>query len=116
MKFVTLADHQDRRQSSVDTRALEIATTSLVKIEGHEKVCTERYAQIQNNFEEVRSDIRLSVNGIQADIKTTVKEESSRWFKIGILVVTVMLGLVSGLVGVILRLVLKSPMGPLTGG
>ena len=45
-------------QESVDTRALEIATMALTKIESHEKTCESRYQELFKTNDAFRKEFR----------------------------------------------------------
>jgi len=46
-------------QESIDTRALEVATTALTKIESHERTCESRYLELYKTHESFRKEFRI---------------------------------------------------------
>jgi len=97
---------ENRRHETVDIRTLELATTALVKIESHEVVCTQRYMEIRDTFSDLRSEVRSSVGGLNASIREAIKTEGIRWFKIGILVLGILIAAIGGLLGFIMTRVI----------
>ena len=51
-------------QESIDTRALEVATTALTKIESHEKTCESRYKELASIHDSFRKEFRMFYVGV----------------------------------------------------
>lgn len=78
----------DGEQSRINTEALTKATEALVRIDAHEKICSERY-------EEITSGQKAIFNKLD-DISTS---NFNRWLLVAGAVITLLIGVVGFFVG-----------------
>jgi hypothetical protein len=63
-----------RSTAAVAYEALNLGKANQKAIESHEDVCAERYSNINTAIDEVKNELRRSVDGVKADVTASVGE------------------------------------------